>query len=114
MAYTGSLRPKGRPFPRFRYTKGWIFLVEVYKRVGKSAFASVCQKTLKRLIEEFVKFVAVKKSRTFPGFVMQRSKLGVPLLNGRYMKRVVQVPLLSKIIYKRVTPGWTSKRSLPV
>ena len=45
----------------------------------------------------------VKKSRKFLGFVMECSKLGVPLLNGRYMKGV-QVPLLSKMVYKRVTP----------
>ena len=41
----------------------------------------------------------VKKSRKFLGFVIECSKLGAPLLNGRYMKGV-QVPLLSKIVYK--------------
>ena len=46
MAYAGRLRRKGIPFSGFRYTKGWISLVEVYIRVGKSAFASVCPKRL--------------------------------------------------------------------
>ena len=47
--------------------------------------------------------MVVKKSRKFLGFVMECSKLGVPLLNGWYMKKV-QVPLLSKIVYNRVAP----------
>ena len=47
--------------------------------------------------------MTTKKSRKFPGLVMECSKLGVPLLKGRYMKGV-NVGLLSKIVYKRVAP----------
>ena len=47
MAYAGRLRRKGIPFSGFRYTKGWISQVEVYK-LGKSAFASVCPKRLEK------------------------------------------------------------------
>ena len=36
MAYTGRLRPKGVPFPGFRYIKGQGFYTEVYERVGES------------------------------------------------------------------------------
>ena len=80
MAYAGRLRRKEIPFSGFRYTKGWISQVEVYK-LGREVCLciSLSKKTLKRLLEEFV---VVKKSRKFPGFVMQRSKLGVPLLSG--------------------------------
>jgi len=48
MAYAGRLRQKGIPFSGFRYTKGWISLVEVYKRVGKSVITSVCKKDFKK------------------------------------------------------------------
>ena len=36
LAYTGRLRPKGVPFPGFRYVRVRISQVEVYKGVGKS------------------------------------------------------------------------------
>ena len=91
--------------------KGYLFQASDIRKVGfhylkyRKGLGSLCfhqsaKKNLKRLKEEFM---VVKKSRKFLGFVMECSKLGVPLLNGWYMKGV-QVPLLSKIVYKRVAP----------
>ena len=47
MSYTGRLLVKEVPCSGFRYFK--VLLVEVYKRVGKSIIAAVCEKDLKGL-----------------------------------------------------------------
>ena len=47
MSYTGRLLAKEVPCSGFRYFK--VLLLEVYKRVGKSITAAVCEKDLKGL-----------------------------------------------------------------
>ena len=110
---TSQAPPKRDTFLKLQiYERLWISLVEVYKRVGKSAFPSVCKKDFKKAKRRIYDGKKVKKISQ--GFVMECSKLGVPLLNGRYKKGVMYLYCRSKIVDKRVTLHWISGRSLPM